>query len=83
MLIEERRFDARRVRVRTRAIFIKPDGTRAERCNDIRCYTCAELTGMLDQAGLEVQAVFGDFEGGELSLASRRLILVAQKAGAA
>jgi len=81
MLIEERRFDARRVRVRTRAIFVKPDGTRAERCNDIRCYTCAELSGMLDEAGLKVQAVFGDFEGGELSLTSRRLILVAQKAG--
>lgn len=78
-LIEERRLDARTMRYGTRATYIKPDGTRAERQNDIRCYTCAELSAMLRAAGLEVTGVFGDFEGAELTLDSKRLVILSQK----
>jgi len=80
--IEEREFDARAVRFRTKATFIKPDGSRTERCNDIRCYTCAELCGMLRAAGLEVLDVYGGFDGGELTLESKRLIIISRKKAA-
>ena len=82
-LVEDREFDARQVRFKTRATFVKPDGSRAERCNDIRCYTCAELCHMLQAAGLEVLDVFGDFEGGELTIESKRLIVISRKGRAA
>jgi ubiquinone/menaquinone biosynthesis C-methylase UbiE len=81
VLAEERSFDAERVRYRTRAVFIKPDGRRAERCNDIRCYTCAELSAMLRRAGLEPVAVFGNFRGRPLELTSKRLIIISEKRG--
>ncbi len=77
--VEEREFDARSVRFRTKATFIKPDGTRAERENDIRCYTCAELCGMLAAAGLEVIDVYGGFDGSPLTLESKRLIILSRK----
>ncbi len=77
--VEEREFDARRVRFRTKATFIKPAGSRPERCNDIRCYSCAELCNMLIAAGLEVQDVYGGFDGSELTLESKRLIIIAHK----
>lgn len=77
--VEEREFDARRVRFRTKATFIKPDGALAERCNDIRCYTCAELCNMLAAAGLDVQEVCGGFDGSELTLESKRLIIISKK----
>lgn len=78
-LLEECEFDARRVRFTTRATYIKPDGSRVERRNRIRSYTCPELSRMLSQAGLEVIAVFGDFDGSELTLRSKRLIIISQK----
>ena len=81
VLCEEREFDARTSRFITHATYIKPDGSRAERRNQIRCYTCSELTGMLGRAGLDVVGVFGDFDGGELVMESRRLILIARKPG--
>jgi SAM-dependent methyltransferase len=79
ILVEEREFDAVRVRHRSRAVFIKPDGRRAERHNDIRCYTCAELSAMLRQAGLEPVATYGDFRGSPLEITSRRLIIISKK----
>jgi len=79
VLLEERAFDARTSRFTTHATYVKPDGSRAKRRNQIRCYTCAELTGMLGRAGLDVVQVFGDFDGSELLMESRRLILIARK----
>ena len=79
MLLEECEFDARRVRFTTQATYIKPDGSRVERHNRIRSYTCPELCRMLSQAGLEVISVFGDFDGSELTLRSKRLIIISQK----
>jgi hypothetical protein len=63
----------------THATYIKPDGRRAERRNQIRCYTCPELTHMLEAAGLEVVEVYGDFRGRELTLESKRLIVISRK----
>ena len=77
--IEERTFDARAVRFKTKATFIKPDGSRAERENDIRCYTCAELCRMLGHAGLGVVDVYGGFDGRPLTLDAKRLIIISQK----
>jgi SAM-dependent methyltransferase len=79
LLVEEREFDARTVRYRTRAVYVRPDGRRAERRNDIRCYTCAELSGMLERAGLEVTDVYGGFDGSELTIASKRLIVISRR----
>ncbi len=79
LLIEERKLDARTVRYKTRATYIKPDGSRVEHHNDIRGYTCAELSNMLRAAGLEVIDVFGDFGGAELAITSKRLIIISRK----
>jgi SAM-dependent methyltransferase len=45
----------------------------------VRYYTAPELKGMLRAAGLTPTAVYGDFDGSEFSLNSKRLIIVARK----
>ena len=59
--------------------------TRAERgdwkslTHSVRYYTVPELKGMLERAGLSSIAIYGDFDGSEFELYSKRLIMVAQK----
>jgi 2-polyprenyl-3-methyl-5-hydroxy-6-metoxy-1,4-benzoquinol methylase len=66
-------------RNRARWTLIGPDGTRRELSHSVRIFAPHELAALLRGAGLEVEAAYGDFEGGELSFDSWRLILVARK----
>jgi hypothetical protein len=59
--------------------FFYPDGTRSELSHSLRVYMPHELAYMLEDAGLSVDGVWGDWEGGELTRESRRLILRARK----
>jgi SAM-dependent methyltransferase len=79
LMLDERRFDllaGRQEEVRTT---IYPDGTRAEQRLSLRLYTAAELARLFRTAGLEVEAAYGDLDGGPLTLESRRMVLIGRK----
>jgi ubiquinone/menaquinone biosynthesis C-methylase UbiE len=47
--------------------------------HSVRHYTVPELRGMLSRAGLEPSGFYGDFDGSEFDLCSKRLIVIAHK----
>ncbi len=47
--------------------------------HSVRVYTCTELTRMLREAGLRVEALHGGFRGEPLTWDAPRLLLIAQK----
>jgi SAM-dependent methyltransferase len=59
--------------------FVRSDGSRSELAHSLRVYAPWELARMLRSAGLEVTGSWGNFDGDELELSSRRLILGAEK----
>ena len=79
LFLEDRRLDLRRGRIDTRWVGARPDGTRSELWSSVRLYTLSDLAGMLSDAGLEVERAYGGFDGSELGVDSRRLIVVARK----
>lgn len=56
-----------------------PDGSRRTLGHSVRMYTLTELAGMLDTAGLPVEVYYGGLDGSELTLDSRRLVVIARK----
>ena len=82
VLYEERRYDARTGRNPVALTVERPDGRRVELACSPRLYTLPELESMLGRAGLEVDGVWGDFDGSEYGLDSRRLIVRARRVGA-
>jgi SAM-dependent methyltransferase len=74
----------RRWNVETRRIEkeieVRRDGSIATFRESVRAYTRDELTGLLESAGLVVEAVWGDFDGCPPSGDSPRLIALARKA---
>jgi SAM-dependent methyltransferase len=79
LFLEERTLDLLRGRSDARWIAVRPDGGRSELRHSLRIYTLAELASMLAEAGLDVERTYGGFDGSELGLESRRLIVVARK----
>lgn len=77
--LEERGFDLLTSRQRNRVLTIFPDGTRDERQIDLRLYTLTELAGMLSRAGVLFRGVWGDFDGSDYGVNSRRMIVLAEK----
>jgi SAM-dependent methyltransferase len=77
--LQEHEFDMLGGRNRARWIFLREDGRRSELVHSLRAYASWELARMLEAAGLNVVRGWGDFEGAELELTSRRLILRADK----
>ena len=78
--LEERRYDIPTGRNEVTWTFVGQDGRRGELRHSLRLYTPAELVAMLRRAGLELEQTWGDYDGAELSLDSRRLILLARAA---
>lgn len=62
-------------------MLITPDGQRRTHRISFRLYTLTELAGMLSRAGLAVRRTWGGFDGREYGLNSRRMIVLAEKAG--
>lgn len=60
-------------------VFTEADGSRREYSVRERLYTLAELTGMIEKAGLAFREVWGDHGGGEYGADSRRMIVLAEK----
>lgn len=79
LLLEDRTFDAASGRSLATWTFIHPDGSRSSQAHTLRCYTLVELAAMLGRAGLAVERAWGDFDGSECGIASRRLIVLARK----
>lgn len=83
LLMEEISLDLRTSRVTSRLTLIDPDrGAGPVKQFDLRAYTCAELTALLRHAGLAVREVWGGADRSGYSAESRRLTLLAEKAGA-
>jgi SAM-dependent methyltransferase len=54
-------------------------GRRESLTHSVRHYTAPELLAMLERAGLEPTAVYGDFDLSEFDIYSKRLIVVSRK----
>lgn len=52
---------------------------RAQPASSLRLYTFTELSRLLSDGGFIVEDVFGDYEGGEYSLVSEKMIVFARK----
>jgi 2-polyprenyl-3-methyl-5-hydroxy-6-metoxy-1,4-benzoquinol methylase len=79
IFLQEHEYDILTGRNRARWTFIRGDGETSELVHSVRTYAPHELAAMLGRAGLEVAGAWGDFEGGELSLDSWRLILLGRR----
>jgi SAM-dependent methyltransferase len=79
LMLEDHEYDVASGRTKTDWTLIFADGERRDLRHSVRAYTAPELTRLLGNAGLEVVASWGDFDGGELERESRRLILRADK----
>jgi SAM-dependent methyltransferase len=79
LMLDELEHDLITGRSSARWTFIRDDGSQVVRAFDHRVYTAAEYAAMFRRAGLEPQAWFGDFEGGDLTPDTWRMILVAKR----
>lgn len=80
--MEESSLDLVASRVISRLIHIAPDGgSRLTKEYDLRVYTCAELTALLARHGLIVRRVWGGADRSPYSTESRRLVMLAERAG--
>jgi SAM-dependent methyltransferase len=77
--VREHRADWLRGRGHDRHILVEPDGRRSELNISLAMYTPAQVAQMLQQAGLEVKALYGGLEGGEFGLDAPRAVYLAQK----
>jgi SAM-dependent methyltransferase len=60
-------------------IEVKRGGSTETFRESVRAYTAPELTSLFEQAGLRVEATWGDFDGSPVACGSPRLILLASK----
>jgi ubiquinone/menaquinone biosynthesis C-methylase UbiE len=78
VILEETDFDP--ITCRFTMTFTWADGAKWESLtHSVRHYTAPELAGMLERAGLEPIEYYGDFDGQEFDLYSKRLIIIARK----
>jgi len=80
LLMEESSLDLRTSRVLQRQTLIEPQGgTRVTKEFNLRVYTCAELSALLERQGLEVLNACGGADGRDYSTESSRLVLLAAR----
>lgn len=80
LMFEQRRYDVHTGRTNVDWYHIAPDGKRRHRYHSLRLYTYTELAAMLARAGLTVRRTWGEFDGREMSMYSRRMMVLAEKA---
>ena len=78
VILEETEFDPRTCRFTTSFTWLE-GGQEESLTHSVRYYTVPELKGMLRAAGLAIAALYGNFDGSEFGLHSRRMIVVASK----
>lgn len=79
LFLSQAQYDAARGRLETEYTFVR-DGKSETRPASVRVFTCRELFGMFETAGLTGGEGYGSLERGPFRLGSPRLLLVARKA---
>ena len=79
IVLEDRRFNLLTSRNEVEVTLIHPDGRRTVYHHAMRIYSLAELVRLLQAADLPVEAVYGGLDGSDLTLDSRRLVVLARK----
>ena len=77
-ILEETHFDPATCRFTTEFTWVEGE-KRESLTHSVRHYTAPELRSMVQSAGLLPTATYGDFDGSDLDLDSKRLIIVAEK----
>jgi SAM-dependent methyltransferase len=80
VMLQEHEYDHLRGRNRAVWTFVRPDGARSELRHSIRLYSTPELVELLRDAGLDVDGIWGGWDGSELGLDSLRQVLRARRA---
>jgi ubiquinone/menaquinone biosynthesis C-methylase UbiE len=78
VILEETTFDPATCRFTTSFTWVEA-GQAETLTHSVRHYTAPEIEGMLQRAGMEPTARYGDFDGRPFDLDSSRLIVVARK----
>ena len=79
LVLQEQAFDMLTSRLNVHITMFEPDGSRKEYGYSMRIYTLTELAGMLEAAGLHLEACYGGLDGSELGIESRRMVVMARK----
>ena len=58
---------------------VEPSGERIHMSFATRAYTLVELTGMMAAAGFDVEGAWGDYQGSDYRVDSRRMIVLARR----
>ena len=74
---EQRNFDPVAGRNHVEFTIISLDGAERKVSHHIRLYVATEISRMLDRSGLTLERSYGGYDGGLLSVETRRMILVA------
>ena len=76
---EQRSFDPVAGRNHVEFTITSPCGAQRKVSHHIRLYVATEISRMLDRAGLTLERSYGGYDGSLLSVATRRMIVVARK----
>lgn len=77
--LDETRLDLTRGRAETTRTLVYPDGRRRQQSISVRLFTLAEVCTMLERHNLAVRETYGDWQGGEYGIDSRRMIVLAER----
>jgi len=79
IVLKEWQFDAVAGRLNWKNTVIFPDGKRESWEHSVRAYTVAELKALVEETGLQFEAVYGSLAGEEFTLDSPSAIIIATK----
>ncbi len=78
LMIDRISFDSAQGRLYNKRIVIR-DGIRKDKPYFTRLYNPSEISALVTQAGFEMSQIYGGWEASELTAASRRMVIIAQK----
>jgi SAM-dependent methyltransferase len=79
IMLEDNFFDLFTSRWESTRTLVFSNGRREEHSFSMRLYSFAEILSLLKKAGFILESVYGDFDFGEYSLDSPRMILISRK----
>jgi cyclopropane fatty-acyl-phospholipid synthase-like methyltransferase len=77
--LDETRLDLTKGRAETARTLMYPDGRRVEQRISVRLFALADVRAMLHRHHLAVRETYGDWQGGEYGIDSRRMIVLAER----
>jgi SAM-dependent methyltransferase len=79
VLLEQRRYDQLSGRIRGTWTVVGGDGSRSVLEHSVRAYTPAELSTLLERAGLDVERAWGSWDRSELGDGTRTILLARKR----